>query len=335
MPFLIEEVINPLKVQAIICTHSAEMTGYAYEYNRCTLLHLRSNTDISPIHPQDKGEVYEALKRLGSEPSDVLSSRGAIYVEGEHDIEILRAGWPDRIAGYKLAALGGRSEVEKEIKTFQTAERESKLDTPQCFIFDHDRTPTGLKDTDRVKVRQWDRYCLENYLLDSDIIYDVSNANGFKNVPSRGALKKMLRDVSLAQLQRVIAREVYSNLEPDNPGYRGDVDKQDDYSEMGNVLAERLASIKEQLADLDTSEWVRDFEMQCKALHDSRKAQWITNWPKLADGKSVLNEVYNHLEPTVNFLNFKRQIASKMASKQWASWQEVDDVLRVHCKTAS
>lgn len=327
MPFLIEEVIDPWKIQAIICTHSAEMTGYAYEDDRCTLLRLRSNTDISPIRPQDKSEVYDALKQLGSEPSDVLFSRGAIYVEGEHDVEILTAGWPDRIAGYKVAELHGRSEVEKEIKTFQAAELEGNLDAPQYFIFDHDRKPTGLTSTERVKVRQWDRYCLENYLLDAPAIYDVSKANGFKNILSLGTLPHVLRDISLAQLKQVIAREVYRDLEPDNPGYRGDVDKQSDYSEMGSILVERLASIKAQLADLDTSEWVRDFEAQCNALHLKREAEWRNDWSKLANGKLVLHEVFKRLEPTINFLNFKRQIAAEMKTNRTANWQKVDSVL--------
>lgn len=327
MPFLLDEVLNPLNIQAIICTHSPEMTAHAYEDSDCTLLHLRSSTDISPIYPQDKGEVYEALKRLGSEPSDILFSRGSIYVEGEHDAELLTAGWPDRVSGYKITELGGRSEVEKEIKTFQAAERESKLDASQCFIFDRDREPTGLTSTQLVKVQQWDRYCLENYLLDPDVIFNVSRANNFRNVPSRGDLTTMLRDISLAQLQGVIAREVYSNLEPDNPGFRTEVINKESYGQMAEALVARLVAIRDQLTSINTSEWVQDFVASCEVEYREQLPQWRDKWKTLANGKLVLFEVYKRLEPTASFLDFKRWIASEMRSEQTESWRAVDSIL--------
>ena len=166
----------------------------------------------------------------------MIFSRASIYVEGDHDEDLLATGWAERVSGYRMIKLRGRNEVEKEIKTLQLAEREGKLDSLQCFIFDLDRKPTDLKDSKLVKVQQWNRYCLENYLLDADAIFDAAVALNFKNVPSRGTLTTTLQDIALSELQEVVTREIYSTLEPDNPGFRLDVIKGNGYDEIGKAL---------------------------------------------------------------------------------------------------
>lgn len=327
VPFLREHVLEPLGIQAIICTHSPEITAHAFDDSESTLLHLQSTTDITPILRTDKAEVYEAIERLGSEPSDIMFSQGSVYVEGEHDVELLTSCWPDRVGGYKITELGGRGEVEKQIKTLQDEEEKNKLDNPQCFIFDLDRKPTNLADTSMVKVRQWNKYSLENYLLDPNLIYDVAKANNFKHVPSRGILRTKLQAIALDQLQGVIAREVYADAEPDNPGFRSEVAKNTTYSDMGEELVTRLVSIKDELADLEPASWVEQFVALCEAKDREQRKDWRDNWETRANGKLVLNEIYKQLGPTIGFLDFKRQIASAMQVKNTQNWQEVDRVL--------
>jgi len=327
--FLREQVLEPLGIQALICTHSPEMTARAYDDSDCTLLHLRTNTDITPIRSRDRGQVYEALKRLGSGYGDVLFSRGSIYVEGEHDADLLSDGWPELVAGYKITQLGGRGEVEKSIRTFQDAEQDGKLDTPHCFIFDLDGKPTSLADTPLVKVQQWDRHCLENYLLDADIIFDVSHANNFKNIPTRGGLATMLRDKSLTQLQGVIAREIYQDLEPGNPGFRPAVlAGAPEYADIAQALLTRLLSIRDELSGIEADTWAREYADRCQALEWERLPQWRDKWKAVANGKLVLKDVYNQLGPRISLLDFKRRIVSEMRSQKPESWRTVDSVLR-------
>ncbi|MEJ7842354.1 MAG: AAA family ATPase [Rubrobacter sp.] len=327
VPFLREQVLEPLGIQAIICTHSPEITAHAFDDSESTLLYLRASTDITPILRTDKAEVYEAIERLGSEPSDIMFSQGSVYVEGEHDAELLTTGWPDRVGSYKITELGGQGEVEKQIKTLQAEEQKDKLDNPQCFIFDLDRRPTSLTDTPLVKVRQWNKHSLENYLLDPIVIYDVAKANNFKNVPTRGALRTKLQTIALNQLQGIIARDVYADAEPDNPGFRAGVASKVTYAEMGEELVARLVSIKEELADLEPSEWVEQFVSRCEAKDREQREDWRDNWQTHANGKLVLNETYKQLGPQISFLDFKRQIVSAMQTKNTQNWQEVDRVL--------
>jgi len=211
MPFMLEHILNQEDKQAIICTHSPEILGFAFEHSECSLMHLRSSTDISPILKKDKEEVYEALKRLGTDQSDVLFSKGTLFVEGPEDVDLIDVGFSDVVAGFKVKALGGRSEVEKEILVLQENEKKGLLDTCHAFLFDRDKIICKLSSTEKVKVKQWERYCIENYLLDPEILFDVMKdaLQDQGTLGSRGDFSKRLKDLSGTVLRKTIALEKY------------------------------------------------------------------------------------------------------------------------------
>ena len=90
--FIVDEICKPKKRQIILCTHSPEMFATAFERDDCNIFHLISSTDISPIYKQDKAEVFGVLQKLGSSSTDLLSTKGVLYLEGPHDVDILEAG---------------------------------------------------------------------------------------------------------------------------------------------------------------------------------------------------------------------------------------------------
>ena len=163
--FLNDEIVKKNSTQIILCTHSGEILGSAFDRDDCTVHHLRSHNDATKIYKKDTHEVFDALNKLGTSVADSMFSKGNIFVEGDHDVQILEEGFYDFVAGYKITSLGGRSNIEKEIQTLQKAERNGELDKLNCFIFDLDRMPTNITSSQLVKVLQWDRYCLENYLI--------------------------------------------------------------------------------------------------------------------------------------------------------------------------
>tara|TARA_R110002110_G_C13459853_1_gene718114 strand:- start:3573 stop:5261 length:1689 start_codon:yes stop_codon:yes gene_type:complete len=152
IPFLTNSVVENNNLQVLLCTHSAEILGSAFDRSDCSIHHLRAHNDATKIYERDNQEVFDALRRLGTTAAETLFSRGNIFVEGEQDAAILEDGFFDQVAGYKITSLGGRKEVEKEIKALQDGERNGELDKINCFIFDMDRIPTDLKSSDLVKI---------------------------------------------------------------------------------------------------------------------------------------------------------------------------------------
>jgi len=329
LPFIVQNISEFNEVQTIICTHSPDILADAFEDQKCRLLHLRSSTDISPVYPQDKAELFEALRRLGATTSDVLVWRGTVFVEGPHDVDILEASFPNRVTGYKLAPLKGRQEIEKEIKTVQKAEIDGKLNTKQLFIFDRDEAPTGLANSNLVKILQWDRYCLENYLLDADSIYDVCQQLPLKKPPeSRGKLRQVMKDLAFEQLKALAAREVYKTLEPDNPGWRpSEIEMRNSFAEIAEVLVERLMKIKDEVGAIDRESWKIQFVERCDSKYTELKSLWEEKWQIECDGKRVLSQLHRSFEPKVSLLELKRRIGIRMSEQGAENWRIVDSFL--------
>src|SRR5262249_12907761 len=145
----------------------------AFDREECSLFHLVSGSLLTRVRRTDALQIQEALRRLGTSESEGLLYKATIFVEGEHDVEILEHGFGALLRQYKLKDLGGRREVEKQILSLQEAERKGDKLTPRYFIFDHDEAPTHLVNTVNIRLLQWDRRCLENYLIDLDILADM------------------------------------------------------------------------------------------------------------------------------------------------------------------
>ncbi|WP_131753824.1 ATP-dependent nuclease [Burkholderia vietnamiensis] len=332
LPFIIENIAKPLNAQILLTTHSPEILGQAYDRHDCSLFHLRGRRDISAIYPQDKAEVFEALKRLGVQTSDVLFNKGTINVEGSHDIDLLEVGFQARIHGYKVTAFGGRNEIEKEIKALQTQENKGQLNSRVCFIFDLDRKPTSLESSPLVRITQWGKYCFENYLLDADAIFDacaeLRRGSSATNPVSRGELPDLMKNLALAQIRHVAAQDAYRKLAPEGTGLRpSEIEKFDNFDDIGHLLVQRLESVKNFLAPLQREEWLSSYIADCKRREEELKTQWEPKWSILCDGKSLLDALRTYFKLNVSSGEFKRAILKSMARAQTDSWRVVDSIL--------
>jgi predicted ATPase len=329
LPFLIDEYLVPKNIQAIICSHSPELLGTAFDREDCSLHHLQSSTVISEIYPEDKAEVFDALRRLGASASDVLFSNGSIFVEGEHDIEILEAGLSKSVNRYNVTHLGGRGPVEQEIRTLQEAESKGEIDTLKCFIFDLDCVPTSLTSTKLVKVLQWKRTCLENYLIDEKVIYDLLKPTDIskKSIQSRGEVAAIFKEIALSQLPGVAITKVYNTLEYENPGLRPKEVLGRNYEEAAQILFSKLAKIQGQLCPLNQTDWCDQFVVNCKLHATNEQARWEGEWLNLCDGKRFLKDLHSRFEVRLRPLQFKKLIVEKMEQEQSAGWVLVEKLI--------
>jgi predicted ATPase len=329
LPFLIEEYLIPKNMQAIICSHSPEILGTAFDRAECSLLHIQSPSIISTIYAEDRREVFEALKRLGTSASDALFSAGSIFVEGEHDIEILEEGFNDKLMRYKITQLGGRNNIEREIEELQRAEREGEINTLQCFIFDLDRAPSGLQGTRLIKVQQWKRRCLENYLIDEKVIYDLLSDGHIstKKMDKRGEVQEILKKIALSQLQEEIAKDIYSSMNYEDAGLRSKEILRKSYSEISNVLAKRLVTIKGQMDTFNEEKWKKDFEEKCRVLDATRLNEWEGDWIKLCNGKRFFEDLRRQYEINLPLLKFKKMLIGKMRNEKTESWSLLQSLL--------
>jgi hypothetical protein len=329
LSFLIDHCVNPLSLQVFLCTHSPEIVRDAYEREDCRLFHLRAGDDLTPILRQDQQELFEVFERLGSSPADVLFARGNIYVEGEHDSQILQAGFPALLSGFKITALGGRAEIEREFPNLQNEEKSGRLRKGQLFVLDRDRQPTALRSSVLVKVRQLNRYCIENYLLDADIIYDMvsSHAKNKASVDSRGKFPSVIEELAFSQTSGIAMKDVYSTLVPESPGMRVDDFKGKTIEETAEVLSGRLGRIRAALADLDSDKWRAKFVDLCIKRKADIDGEWRSSWKDLCSGKDLIDDLYVRYEISMKKVEFKKEIIRRMAATATDDWRVINDLL--------
>jgi predicted ATPase len=320
VPFISESVVAENDIQILLCTHSAEILSTAFDNSGCSIHHLRSHKDATKIYKQDNREVFDALRRLGTTAAESLFSRGNIFVEGDHDAMILEEGFYEQVTGYRVSGLGGRREIEKEIAVLQEGERRGELDRLNCFIFDLDRRPSEARSSELVRILQWDRYCLENYLINKKCLYDELLENKVAGLGSRGTFESRIIDLAMVQLDEIVAKEVYSGMEPDNPGIRPAEIERRSCRDIGGILAARLSRIQEALHDLDSAGWQSAFVEKCDAKRAGLVEQWQEGWVRVCNGKRLIDDLYREYAIHLNKVELKRRLIRRLKRDGAEEW---------------
>ncbi|ADE12417.1 ATP-dependent nuclease [Sideroxydans lithotrophicus] len=329
LSFLVNGYAVRKNLQVFVCSHSPEILAGAFENDECSLYHLESELMLTKVRRQDHAVIAEALRRLGTSESEGLLFKGTVFVEGTDDISLLEAGFGTIFRRYKVKDLGGRREIEKEIKQLQDGEKEGIELSPRFFIFDRDESPSNLKNTKSTKILQWGRRCFENYLIDIDILGDLLMDSEIVKNPLKnlGEVSKLLRDLALGQLDDFVAKQIYSSYKYTDPGIRAaeiQGKKLDDISEMLHV---RLLEIMKQTTSVDQSNWKNDFLNKCTEEREKLSNVWETKWQDECDGKRLFSELCQQVQPKMGPRKFKIRVMTEMRLRPSDNWRAVNGLL--------
>ncbi|NEW96504.1 AAA family ATPase [Rhodopseudomonas sp. BR0G17] len=328
LQFLVEEFSLKKNMQSIICSHSAEILAGALDRNDCALYHLRNGRTLARVRQQDQGEIRDALRRLGSSESEALLYKGTISVEGIHDAEILRSGFDDIVRRYKVKQLGGRSQIESDIKELQAAECRGDEIGLHYFLFDHDGKPSNLRDSLLVKMRQLQRYCLENYLLDAEILTDISRDKELSDSPFSNLTEttNTMKKHAISQLEVVAARSVFRELGLENICFdMKAIDKAP--RAAADAIWSRIEIFENSFRDLRTKGFAELYAKMYDGKFEELKALWDDDWRNLCNGKLLLEELRKAGHIKGDLLRVKRRIASEMRLRGTDSYNTLVGIL--------
>lgn len=326
LPYLIEQCAAN-DAQAIVCSHSGEILATAYERNDCGLFHIRSGTDISKIHTEDLFEATEALKRLGISTDDVLFYKGNLFVEGTHDVELLKEGFYDNIAGFKISYLSGRNELEKTISNLAMADKNGKLNKLNVFVFDNDNRPANYENTSNVKILQWQKYCLENFLLDEEILFDLIKGIAKSPPSSRGEFTAAMKNLAFSQLQDLAIRRVYQTKNFESSGLRSNEVDGKKIDDVASSISRRLDFIGKQLRDFEVDQWSSNFVKEVQAEQAKLEKEWTHSWQEKCDGKKLITALYQKYTINMPPIIFKKSVMQQMKIRKTDSWKMIHDLL--------
>jgi hypothetical protein len=329
LPFLIDSYVIPRGLQAIICSHSPAILAGAFNRPECSLYHLRSGDMVTPVRPHDREELTEALRLLGTSEVEGLLYESTIFVEGEHDVDLLDEGLGDLLRRHMIKDLGGRREVEKRIEALQKAEHVGEILTPRYFVFDKDDAPTGLTNSATVRFLQWDRRCLENHLFDIDVITDLLKGRELdgQKITNVGQVEALLRSLADEQLDDFAVRRVYHGYGYQDQGLRSDDLKDKNLSQVGNTLFGRIEAAKQSICNLEETSWKDKFLTDVATKRAELKTTWDTTWQIECDGKWLFRSLQKRVQLNMSLLIFKKQIIGRMRQNKSKLWETVNNKL--------
>jgi predicted ATPase len=330
LSFLVDNYILRKDLQAIVCSHSPEILAGAFEKQECSLYHLVSERVLSKVRYKDEDEISQALSKLGTSESEGLLYRATVFVEGDEDVDLLEAGFGDLLRRHKIKDLGGRREVEKQIAQLQEVERMGTKLSPRYFIFDRDGLPTGLTNSETVKVLQWDRRCLENYLIDFDVLTDLLKDPDIVRdpFPNQGEVSRVLRELATSQIDEVVARNIYKGYEFDDPGLRTAEIRGKNLEQIADVLAARLVRISGQIGPMDSAKWTAEFLAKCQEARQQEVLVWEARWHEVCDGKRLFRDLVRRVVFKISLTKFKKRVMSGMRSVPTANWRSIESLLK-------
>lgn len=330
LAFLVNNYVVRKDLQAIICSHSPEILAGAFANDQCTLYHLVSEKVLSKVRSKDEEEISETLSRLGTSESEGLLYKATIFVEGQDDVDLLEVGFGDLLRRYKVKELGGRREVEKHIRQLQEAEKKGTTLSLRYFIFDRDEVPSIFESSETVKVLQWDRRCLENYLIDIDVLTDLLKDSDIVQKPfaNQGEVSRLVRELVLSQIDAFAAQKVYAEYNFEGPGLRTEEVRGHNLREIAEVLSARIVRIKNQIGNLDDREWQRRFLEECEKAKQDLMAVWEVRGTEVCDGKQLFRDLFRRLAFKLSLPKLKRRLMLEMRSRPTANWRAIDGLLK-------
>lgn len=324
LEFLMDEYVKKLNLQVILCTHSAEIMSTALRREDCRVFNMRRDGPISLIRRSDHLQAAQVLKLLGTSEIESLLFDAVVFVEGPDDVELLEFAFRDFLSRLKFRELAGRGEVEKYIRLLIEADKDGRAENTKFFIFDRDNKPADLVSTATVKLRQWDRYCLENYLIEPDILHDTITLDlKPKNWPDNLAdAKAMFLDIARKQLRGRIIEATYKEMNFQDVRLRSE-DKKDSFAEAGASLYGKLDKLRIQVVTDVGQDWTDRFAQSCQDKFEKADESWTADWIEQCNGKQFLLDIYQYARPRVDISTFKRSLLAAHKSAGSQSWKSL------------
>lgn len=337
LSFVMTKYSKPRNIQFLMCTHAPEILSGAFSDEECTLLHLKSASNISRIGKHALDEYSDALSRLGASVSESLMYEGTILVEGVDDVDFLESGFPDVVKRYKVKDRGGRREVEQTVVELQQLEGKHQKVSPIFLIFDRDEEPTNLKSSAAVRILQWPRRCAENYMIDSDVITALLKDSSITKNPvqSEGDVRRLMRDLAFKQLDLIAAREVYRSYQYQDASPQSDDLKASTIEALASAFFERMAAARASIPEVPKDQWIATF---LRAVEDQKQVllqTWEAKWPEVCDGKKLISDLHKTAAMRISESVFKARIVRGMRDASSETWRLVRDLLNDLLKPAA
>jgi predicted ATP-dependent endonuclease of OLD family len=266
----------------VVSTHSTVFLDHKQEQLTETYLVRRVDGVASLSKVVDRG--VEALRLLGVRLSDVASAERILLVEGDSDVDVLRAWFGAKLARHGIAVVpmeGGDKAWHTDSVT-RVLDQADTIGRRVLFLRDRDElsNESAAKLGASGRVRLLARRELENYLLDPDAIAQVLGDAAPESVAAE------LGPAADATRNTVLLKMAVAPLEPIRTPDRDHLKK---LVKAGAGLDQLLDVIRKIASPSELEERVRQAWTDASAVLDR---EWDRRKLELAPGEEVLDTIW-------------------------------------------
>ena len=197
------------------------------------------------------------------------------------------------------------------------------------IIHDRDDDVGNLQSSPAVRILPWPRYCLENYLLDLDILTELLKDGSLTRSPvaNQGEVHTRVKELAFSQLDELSARTVYNSYGYENPSLRREDVAGKSRADIAESLFNRMNVARTSLPDVDYNTWQAKFDSDCAVAKAQLDSSWQANWREICDGKLLISQLHKASNLKMSEQAFKLKITQRMRDNESENWRLIRDLL--------
>ncbi|NCO67639.1 MAG: AAA family ATPase [Nitrospirae bacterium] len=233
-----------------------------------------------------KSEKIETLKSLGASVHIQMISQRIVYVEGESDSQILEYINPNIVHSASFIPSQGVRGVRGAIDLLNKASRFENFRGIRDRDYLSDEEIGRIESETIGRIHVWERYHIENYLLDGKAIYNVlSTHKGIKLLKIFNSPEEINKELKLIAdgLKNIIVAKKLENLINEKIVHHIKIDPKNIKESYKTIADRRLPDILSLLEEKEHDKYI-------KQAFNEIDNQWEQKWVELCPGREILKE---------------------------------------------
>lgn len=322
--------------QFIFCTHSPDIITASLEHTVVFVGPPKNDNLNQAITVSEDDETNQALRLLGQSIGVIALGKKIVLIEGGHaslDKQTYGAIIKDKFPDLVMVPSGGKG----LIRSFSTLAKEvlekSIWGVEFYMLCDKDAIPPSLEtikleELSKGKLKVLNRYHLENYFLEEEILAKVFAAIEPDEswLRSKDAIKKSLVSIAKEMISYTTALYTSSHFREDV----GNIDLMvkdchgKTMEELTSLLLQKAAEEQTRIQNVMDSRKIEEFIKNTTDMLEKSISTGSDEWKKLIPGKQVLSIFAGKANLTVGRL--KRAYIKEAMKNESTPFQEIIDI---------
>ena len=321
--FYNQHISKQFKNQLWLVTHSDALLKEVANEEDYSVFHMLPaeylSEDGAQIHEvNDLTNIENAVINLVGDMSQYSPASKVIILEGEHsefDKKVISKLFPEVLRKSNIVSAGSKNNVYKVQSLLEEASKMAGFGQRFFSIVDSDSKNEGNPNLSASR-HKWDRYHIENYLLEPKFILEVLEDNNLSELKlyNEIMIEEKLREICESIFKEQSATDLYSYVNKqfmDTIGFSINCKSETPANELHSAISNKVHKIEELLSNNLTESNIINKHVQInKEYTDSLDDG---NWIKYCKGRDVLKKFVAAYGMGISYNHMRNAIINKMA----------------------